>query len=84
MSDDREITEGSPANSSGRQFKGIDGNPVTLLQLIRDEPEWALSRIVHLEHEIAEWKHVATELRDARERCICPLGWDSACPIHHN
>lgn len=43
-----------PINSTARQFFDIDGNPCTLSQLIRSEPDWARSRIIELEKRVAE------------------------------
>ena len=60
-----------------RQYKDAEGNPVGLLKLVRDEPDWAANQIRHrdkLERELAERKRVGDELA----RCAGQLGWTSA------
>lgn len=43
-----------PIRSTARQFFDIDGKPCTLSQLVKSEPEWAVSRIFTLEENQAE------------------------------
>lgn len=52
-----------PTNSTAKPYFGIDGEPRTLWQMVRDEPEWAVSRIKAGEESIAQCdeyrKHLA-------------------------
>lgn len=41
-------------NSEPRQYKDVDGNPVTLEWLVRNDPEWAANQIRHRDKIEAE------------------------------
>mgnify|MGYP005830862869 CR=1 FL=1 len=43
-----------PTNSTAKPYFGTDGEPRTLWQMVRDEPEWAVSRIKAGEEAIAQ------------------------------
>lgn len=43
---------------SERLYEDIDGNKISLLQMVRKEPEWAVSRITQLEAENTKLKSV--------------------------
>lgn len=45
MSEDRLVSDKYPIGSSATPYHDEDGNQVTLIQLVRKEPEWARSRI---------------------------------------
>ena len=55
-----------PKNSTARVYRDVDGNEVTLLQLIKLEPEWAHSRIKAGEEAVAERDKLRTELEKER------------------
>ena len=46
-------TESGPDRATEIHYKGTDGQPITLAQLCRIEPDWAASRIVTLLEEVA-------------------------------
>lgn len=47
---------GNSKQTSDVRYKDQDGLPCTLLNLIKDEPEWAESRIVHMREELGRLK----------------------------
>jgi len=53
---DNSLPNGTPIDSTARQYYDAEQNPITLLRLIKSEPEWAQSRILHLERLLIDCK----------------------------
>lgn len=53
-----------PSNSTAAQYQDMDGNLVTLMQLIKLEPEWAHSRITVQLQEIERYRSALQEISD--------------------
>ena len=51
-----------PINSTARVFHDSEGNPTTLYKLVRSEPEWAQSRLIHLEQTVADQQKLIDSL----------------------
>ena len=57
------------------EYRDIDVNKITLYQLIRKEPVWAKSRIIHLENQLKERKTRLSLLYEIiRAHCPWPIG----------
>jgi len=56
-----------PLGSTAKVYYGIDGSEKTLRQMIRDEPEWAESRIREGEDAIKELERTERDRREAVE-----------------
>ena len=50
------------------EYRDIDNNPVSLLKLIKTEPEWAESRITFMEKRIKELEKVYPFLYSENQR----------------
>lgn len=55
-----------PVNSTARIFYDQDGNKVTLIQLVRSDPEWAKNRIIDLEIALTVCKETFDFFRKVR------------------
>lgn len=53
-----------PSNSTATQYQDMDGNLVTLRQLIKLEPEWAHSRIKVQLQEIERYRSALSGILD--------------------
>ncbi|MBL4574453.1 MAG: hypothetical protein JKY86_15470 [Gammaproteobacteria bacterium] len=53
-----------PSNSTAAQYQDMDGNLVTLMQLIKLEPEWAHSRITVQLQEIERYRSALQEISE--------------------
>jgi len=60
-----------PENSTARIYQDSDGNDITLYNLVRLEPDWAVSRIQHMNKEVsglkAQLANITSELSAANE-----------------
>lgn len=65
------LPKGTPAGSTARQFYDADENPVTMLQLIKSEPEWAQARILHLETLLGDCKAALTQQEAEPVVAVC-------------
>jgi len=65
-----------PINSTAKVYQDIDGNDVSLYQLIRREPDWAHSRIKRCEELEAQqqWVSVEERLPEENEHVIASCG----------
>ena len=62
-------------NTETRKYKDVEGNPVTLDWLVKNEPEWAASQIRHrdrLESELAAMRCTLEAIAEYDEKPI----WD--------
>jgi hypothetical protein len=50
--------------SEYNDYKDIDGNNISLFNLVRQEPNWAASRINHMRHENANLKKEVKKLQE--------------------
>lgn len=57
-----------PPGSAATVYHDIDGNEVTLRQLIRLEPEWAHTRIIQCQQAEAKVKHLERQLAKKSEQ----------------
>jgi len=57
-----------PPGSAATVYHDIDGNEVTLRQLIRLEPEWAHTRIIQCQQAEAKVKHLERQLAEKSEQ----------------
>ena len=75
MNDIRLGDDSYPPGSTAKKYRDIDGNEVTLYQLVRKEPEWAQSIISHYERKMEQLKAVY-EL--SKQVCYPMVSKDSA------
>lgn len=61
------MTDKYPINSTAKQYTDSDGNLRTLWQMVRDEPEWAESRIRAGEEAIARIDELEAQLKQIED-----------------
>jgi len=61
-----------PVNSTAKQYYDADWKPTTLWRLVRDEPEWAVSRIQAGEQAIAQRDELLTTMKQIKENAGNP------------